>query len=159
MLYKDRYQSITVKNGDYEILYNEDDFDSGEAIVLEVPAEEYDAATLRAMANGTYQEPEQAKADPMTKDLPEMFKEMGAVIHIKRGDLQFASVSDTFDIEGVEGYYRFDENVFLGQDGIVGWENVGIPKSEMKVRLSDYKFNLNQRDYTFENAIKPASQN
>lgn len=152
-LYQDRYQSITVVNGEFEIAFNEDNYDEEVVIVNQEPAEELDAETLRAMANGTYVPAVKEVLDPMSEELPEMYRELGAVIHLKKGDLQFASNSDTFSITGVQGYYRFDQDIFKGQDGIVDWENVGIPRSEMQVRLSEYTFKPNQRVYDFENVL------
>ncbi len=152
-LYKDRYQSVTINNGDFEVLFNEDSYSEDDVIVVQQPAQELDPETLKAMANGTYVAPVKEVADPMTEELPEMYQELGAVIHLKSGDLKFASAVDTFSIIGVEGYFRFDQKVFIGQDGVVDWQNVGIPKSEMQVRLKEYRFMPNQREFNFENVL------
>ena len=102
---------------------------------------------------GEYEAPEPEPSDQMSEQLPELLEELGAVIHLKKGDLKFASQTDTFLITGVEGYYLFDQKIFRGQDGIVDWSNLGVPEAEKKVRLSQFEFGVKQRTYKFENVL------
>ncbi len=148
-IYKDRYQSISFKNAEYEVLFNEYNAGEEEVIVYQ-PKKEVSIEELQARARGEYVAPEPKPIDKMTQELPDLLEELGAVIHLKKGDLVFASSSDTFEITGVEGYYLFDKKVFRGQDGIVDWSKLGIPRQEMKVRLSGYEFGVNQREYKFD---------
>lgn len=151
-IYKDRYQSILVRNASYEIRFNEENFDQ-EEVVVSTPAKAVSVAELRARANGEYVEPEKAPTDKMNEPMYAMYPEMGAVIHIKKGDLIFASSQDTFQITGVEGYFLFDQKIFRGQDGIVDWSSLGISPNDMKARLSNYQFSINQREFKFENVL------
>lgn len=151
-IYMDRYQSISFENAEYEVLFNEYNYDQEEVVVTQ-PQEEYDVETLRAMARGEYEEPEPDPSDQMNDELPELLEELGAVIHLKRGDLKFASRTDTFLITGVEGYYLFDQKIFRGQDGVVDWSKLGVSRDEKKVRLSQFEFGVNQREYKFENVL------
>lgn len=153
-IYKDRYQSITIKNGSYEVLFNEENYDqTEEQEEVYTPPVEVSVAELRARARGEYSEPEQKPTDQMNDAMFSLYPEMGAVIHLKKGDLVFASTQDTFQITGVEGYYRFDEKVFRGQDGIVDWSGLGVAPTEMKARLSTYEFGVNQRVYEFKDVL------
>ncbi len=151
-IYKDRYQSIIVANGAFEIKFNEENFDQEEVIVY-TPAKAVSVEELKARARGEYVEPEAPPKDLMNDELPEMYPEMGAVIHIKKGDLVFASSQDTFRLRQTEGYYLFDKKLFRGQDGTVDWTNLGMAPDEMKARLSNYEFEVNQREYKFENVL------
>lgn len=151
-IYKDRYQSITIKNGTYEVLFNEESFEEAEPIVY-TAAKSVSVEELKARARGEYNEPQPAPTDKMNDVLPEMYPEMGAVIHLKKGDLVFASSQDTFEISGTEGYFLFDQRLFRGQDGIVDWSNLGMTRDQMKVRLSNYEFGINQREFKFENVL------
>ena len=151
-IYKDRYQSISVQNGTYEILFNEENYGQEEAIVY-TPAKSVSVEELKARARGEYVEPEAPPTDKMNDALPEMYPEMGAVIYIKRGDLVFASSQDTFQITGIEGYFLLDQKMFRGQDGMVDWSNFDLAPNEMKARLSNYEFGINQREFKFKNVL------
>ncbi len=151
-IYKDRYQSISVQNGTYEILFNEENYGQEEVIVY-TPAKSVSVEELKARARGEYVEPEAPPTDKMNDALPEMYPEMGAVIYIKRGDLVFASSQDTFQITGIEGYFLLDQKMFRGQDGMVDWSNFDLAPNEMKARLSNYEFGINQREFKFKNVL------
>lgn len=151
-IYKDRYQSILVRNASYEVRFNEENFDQ-EEVVVSAPAKAVSVEELRARARGEYVEPEKAPTDKMNDSMFAMYPEMGAVIHIKKGDLIFASSQDTFQITGVEGYFLFDKKIFRGQDGVVDWSSVGMSPNAMKVRLSNFQFGVNQREFKFENVL------
>lgn len=148
-IYKDRYQSITFKNAEYEVVYNED---VGNIIIYQ-PEEEIDIETLKAQARGEFVETEQKVNNPLTDDMSEMYQEMGSVIHLKRGDILLASITDTFEIKGAEGYFLFDQKLFRGQDGFVDWSDFKIEKEAMQARLSSYEFPVNAHSFTFENVF------
>lgn len=151
-IYKDRYQSITVSGGSFEILFNGEDIDREEMIVY-TPAQSISVEELKARARGDYKEPEPEPTDKMKEEIPSMYPEMGAVIHLQKGDLVFASSQDTFKISQTEGYLLFDQKLFRGQDGIVDWSSLGMPEDQMKSRLSNYEFGVNQREFKFENVL------
>ena len=111
-IYKDRYQSISFRNAEYEVLFSEDNYNAEEPIVYQ-ESEPVDVETLRAQARGEYEEPEQVVTDPFTEPMLDMYKELGSVIHLKRGDLILASQSDTFEIIGTEGFFLFDQKLLL----------------------------------------------
>ncbi|HEY9116537.1 MAG TPA: hypothetical protein VIN11_01860 [Roseivirga sp.] len=150
-IYKDRYQSISFKNATYEVAFNE--FEEASEIIAAQPAQEVDIETLRAQARGEFVEPEKKVNDPLSDPLPEMYRELGLVIHLKKGDIILASEADTFAIQGTAGYFLFDQKKFKGQDGFVDWSNFNIPKKAMQVRLSAYEFPVNAQVFTFENAL------
>lgn len=148
-IYKDRYQSISFRNAEYEVLFSEDNYNAEEPIVYQ-ESEPVDIETLRAQARGEYEEPEQVVTDPFTEPMLDMYKELGSVIHLKRGDLILASQSDTFEIIGTEGFFLFDQKLFRGQDGFVDWSTLGQPKEAMQVRLTQYEFPVNAHEFKFE---------
>lgn len=150
-IYKDRYQSISFKNAEYEVSYNE--YEEYNAEVIYQPAQEVDIETLKAQARGEFVEPEKKATNPLTDPMTEMYREMGSVIHLKRGDIILTSQTDTFEIRGAEGYFLFDEKLFRGQDGIVDWSNFDLPKEAMQARLSTYEFPVDAHTFTFENVI------
>lgn len=151
-IYKDRYQSISFKNASYEVLFNEENFEEPEVIVYK-PKEKFTVEELRARARGEYVAPKAKATDKMNDPLPDQFAELGQVIHLIKGDLVLASATDTVTISGASGYFLFDKNVFIGQDGIVDWSNLGMPQDEMKVRLQSYQFDVTKRAFKFENVL------
>ncbi|MEC7754447.1 hypothetical protein [Roseivirga sp. UBA1976] len=149
-IYKDRYQAVFFRNAEYEIAFNEDNY-SDNLIIVQQPEEPVDIETLKAQARGEYIEPKKEVADPFTKEMPEIYREMGSVIHLKRGDIVLASQTDTFTIERTEGYFLFDQKLFRGQDGYIDWTAFGVAKEAMQVRLGSYEFPVNAHDFKFEN--------
>lgn len=151
-IYKDRYQSISFKNASYEVLFNEESFDEPEVIVYK-PKEKLTLEEIRARAKGDYVAPKVKERDKMNDPLPGQYAELGQVIHLIKGDLVLSSATDTVTISGASGYFLFDKNVFVGQDGIVDWSNLGMPQDKMKVRLQSYQFDVTQRAFKFENVL------
>ncbi|OEK07445.1 hypothetical protein [Roseivirga misakiensis] len=151
-IYTDRYQSVYFRNATYQVLLNEDGTQNDEVLVVKSSSNlTVEEALARSKAG--YKAPEPKPRDPMTEELPEQFKEFGQVIHLIKGDLVLASTTDTAVIEGTSGYFRFDKNVFIGQDGLVDWSDLGMPQSEMKVRLRNYELAVNQRSFKFEDVL------
>lgn len=151
-IYKDRYQSISFSNAEYEVKFAEDSYSEGDVVVYQ-PAQEVDIETLKAQARGEYVEPEKEVTDPFTEPMYDMYQELGSIIHLKRGDIILASQTDTFKIEGAEGFFLFDKKLFRGQDGYVDWSNLGQPKEAMQVRLKQYEFPVNAYEFKFEDVI------
>ena len=149
-IYKDRYQSIAFKNAEYEVKFAEDNYSEDDYIISQ-PAQEVDIETLKAQARGEYVEPEKTASDPFNEPMMEMYNELGAIIHLKRGDIVFSSQSDTFSIEKAEGYFLFEQKLFRGQDGYVDWTAYGQPKEAMQVRLGQYEFLAKDHEFKFEN--------
>lgn len=151
-IYKDRYQSIRFKNAEYEIKYAEDSYSEGDVVIYQ-PAQEVDIETLKAQARGEFVEPETTVTNPFTAPMMEMYQELGSIIHLKRGDIILASQSDTFEIQGAEGYFLFDQKLFRGQDGYVDWSEFGQAKEAMQARLSQFEFPVNAYQFKFENVL------
>lgn len=151
-IYKDRYQSISFRNAEYEVLFSEDNYTEGEVIVYQ-PAEPVDIETLKAQARGEFVEPEQTVSDPFNEPMMDMYQELGSIIHLKRGDIVLESQTDTFEIVGAEGFFLFEQKIFRGQDGYVDWSSVGQPKDAMQVRLKQYEFPVNAHEFKFEDVL------
>jgi len=152
-IYKDRYQSISFRNADYEILFNEPDFGGENDVIVYQPAEEVDIETLKAQARGEFVEEEKQVSNPFSDPLGVMYEEMGSIIHLKKGDLILASQTDTFEIIGTEGYFLFNEKLFRGQDGLVDWSRLGQPREAMQARLKQYEFKVDVSEFTFEDVL------
>ena len=147
-----RATTVLLENADFEIKYNSVP-EFNENVVEDYQAVEYDAETLKAMANGTYVAPvEEAPLDPAEEDLPEMLEELGAVIHIKKGDLYLANYSDTFKIRATEGYFLIKEGLFKGQNGKLTWENRGISAEKRYAKLKSYSFKKGDGEFYFQDA-------
>lgn len=151
-IYKDRYQSVSFRNAEYEVKFAEDNYTEGDVVVYQ-PAQEVDIETLKAQASGEYVEPVKEVANPFTSPMMEMYQELGSIIHLKRGDIILASQTDTFEIIGAEGFFLFDQKLFRGQDGYVDWSDFGQPREAMQVRLSQYEFLVNANEFNFENVL------
>ncbi|MFY0591823.1 hypothetical protein [Roseivirga sp.] len=151
-IYADRYQSVYFKNATYEVLLNEESQAADEVVVYK-PQKKLTVEEALARSKAGYKAPEPKPRDLMNEDLPEQYEELGQVIHLIKGDLVLASTTDTAVIEGTSGYFRFDKNIFIGQDGIVDWSELGMPQEEMKVRLKNFELPVNQRSFKFENVL------
>lgn len=144
-----RSVTVLLANADYDIEFNEMP-EFTETVVEEYVAPVYDAETLKAMANGTYVAPvEEAPINPADEALPEMLEELGAVIHLKKGDVLFANYSDTFRIKDTEGYFLLKQNEFKGQNGRVEWLNRGVEANERFAKLKSYGFKEGDGEFIF----------
>jgi hypothetical protein len=147
-----RSTTILLHNADFDIELNQAAAPT-ENIVEEYQAVEYDAETLKAMANGTYVAPvEEEPIHPASQTLPEMLEEIGPVIHLKKGDIYLASFADTFKIRGTEGYYLLKDDLFKGQNGQFTWENRGYRPDERFAQLRSYTFKKGDGEFYFQEA-------
>lgn len=133
-----RSVTVILANADYDIMFNEP------PEFTEAVAQEYVAPAEAEQNLGTQ--------NPADRKLPQMLEELGAVVHLKKGDILFANYADTFRLKHTEGYYLLSDNRFTGQDGLVDWQNRGIDAAERSARINTYTFAEGDGSFTFSDS-------
>jgi len=66
--------------------------------------------------------------------------------------------NDTITIHGTSGSYNILKSLWKGKQGKITWEKFDIPESEMNVKLTNYKINMNKTEFEID-SVKYTNKN
>mgnify|MGYP000305087347 CR=1 FL=1 len=74
-------------------------------------------------------------------------------ISFENTDIQLDAENASFTIQNVEGEYRLDQGIFIGQKGSINWKNYGFPQRKRTTKLGRFEIQTVQPRFYAEDVL------